>query len=214
LKVFEIARDNVTVRFRVDQTHVPAPDIEQLSDWIRTEPSLNFVNAGDTVQIGWMVNRFDAEADGLRVVEPDFKTVPIVFVDSMTRTLFDLRSQKDVAESVRLEPVYPSVRQSARRCVGVHGHEFVLHRSPFGGADSGWFLGCVDIDHDHDNPGNLVLDSLYAIALDHAGIIPFLALPSGCTVERYEDELNIYKDDRTLSFERGSFLQRYFEKKR
>lgn len=210
MKVVEVRRGDMHVWFRIDDRRVPAEDVEWFSEWIRIDLSLERIRGGSTIQVGWMINRFDEGNDGLHIVEPDFESVPIVFIDSVTRTLVDLRRQKDVAESVRLAPEFPSIRESGWGCTKMRGSasEFIMHRSAGGGAGSGWFVGCTDIAHDHDDEANLVLDSLYALAVKQPRITPFLALPPGCAIEKYDDEVSIYKDDRTLSIEEGSFLDR------
>src|SRR5882672_10579305 len=54
---------------------------------------------GQTFQIGWMLDRIGERADGtLGISEPDFKSFPIVWVESVMLTLQHMRIQKDAAE--------------------------------------------------------------------------------------------------------------------
>ncbi len=198
-------RVNDRVTFEYDESRVPEPDARWLSGWLASE--LATLRSGEFVRIGWMTNLLKEYPDGIHVSEPDFVQIPIAFVDSVTRTLVHLRRQRDVAESVGMEAVFPSIRDGATICDQL-GREYVMHRRTPNAPDSGWFIGCTDVDHDHDDVANLSMDSLYAVAIRHEKVVPFLGLPSGCTVELYEDEFGLYLNDRTLSFKKGSYLDR------
>jgi hypothetical protein len=198
-------RVNGRVTFEYDETRVPDPDASWLSEWLASESAT--LQPGDFMRIGWMTNLLKEYPDGVHLNEPDFVQVPIAFVDSLTRTLVHLRRQRDVAESVRMDAMFPSIRDGATICDRL-GREYVMHRRAPQPPDSGWFIGCADVDHDHDDVANLTMDSLYAVAIGHEKIVPFLALPPGCTVELYKDEFGLYFNDRTVSFTKGSYLDR------
>src|SRR5258706_11366718 len=95
-----------------------SPSLKQDADWLidYLESSvLNGVNyeVGQRIQIGWMINRIEEGDEGLlRIAEPDFKHQPIVFVASVTKTLFHLRIQKDTADSLAMldQLTLPNVR--------------------------------------------------------------------------------------------------------
>src|SRR5262245_45433838 len=114
---------------------------------------------GRTCQVGWMVTQVRAdEAGTLAIWEPDMRQMPVVWVESVSRTLAHLRVQKDVYESVLTagELSFPSMRQSALICTRLGQTRGVVMerstpRSTPSGTDSGWFCGCSGEDHDHNS---------------------------------------------------------------
>src|SRR6185436_8164843 len=69
-----------------------------------------------TIQFGWSILQIRQRTDGtLGLFEPDFQSMPIVFVDSVSNTLLHLLIQKSVAESLGLdqELSLPSLLQSS-----------------------------------------------------------------------------------------------------
>jgi hypothetical protein len=208
LKAVDVQSGGFRMGFRYDEARVPVVDVEWLSAWLKQTITDGSLSEGDTIQIGWMTNRLSQTAEGLHLMEPDFINVPIVFIDSVTRTLVDLRQQRDVVESVGMEPEFASIRESARICNHLTDAEYVMYRHQPQASDSGWMVACVDLNHDHDTAGNLLRESLYAIAINHPGVVRFLALPPGCTVERYDEEMSVYFNDRTLPVKPGSYLDK------
>ena len=88
-------------RYHVDRERVLDVDIA----WFERVLA-NFANSGaefregELIQAGWSLLQPRGNADGsLQLFEPDFASMPIVWVDGVTTTLFDLRRQKDVSES-------------------------------------------------------------------------------------------------------------------
>jgi hypothetical protein len=135
-----------------------------------------------TVQVGWSLLEIRQRTDGtLAFYEPDFRTVPVRFVDGVSNTLFHLFLQKSVAESLGLEAelTLPSLRQSAMVCTDFGRSEsYIMSRVPPKDADSGWFFGCSDAAHDHQSVASLRRVSLYeAAAIQDSRTIPFLGLP-------------------------------------
>jgi hypothetical protein len=149
--------------------------------------------SGEMAQIGWMltsVRQYDERS--LTFWEPDFQGMPIEWIHSSTRTLLHLRVQKDVVRSFpRLGvPVFPSLRDAADVCTSFFDRAsfFIERRNPEGN-HSGWFMGCMDDSHDHEDPSALRLVSLYEVACQRPGIIPFLALPPGFNVSRHSQNV-------------------------
>ena len=59
-----------------------------------------------TVQVGWSVLEIRQRNDGaLGFLEPDFRSIPVRFVDSVSNTLLHLLVQKSAAESLGLAEI-------------------------------------------------------------------------------------------------------------
>jgi hypothetical protein len=78
--------------------------------------------------------------------------------------------------------------------------------------DSGWFVGCRDHGHDHNDPGNLRCLSLYEAYLGQRGIQGFVTFPAGATVviER-KNGVTIFNEGEPLRIVRGSFLDAWLQ---
>src|SRR6516164_1603574 len=108
-----------------------------------------------TVQVGWSILETRQRPDGtLGLFEPDFHSMPVRFVDSVSNTLRHLFVQKGVAESLGLdrELALPSLSDSAIVCTEFGSTEgFVMSRVSPKTRDSGWFFGCDNPAHDHQS---------------------------------------------------------------
>ena len=140
---------------------------------------------GESLQVGWMYDLIVDRPDGtLGIQEPDFEQVPLAWVESATKTLRHIWFQKEVAASVALDPEFPSYRQRAIVCTRLRDTSVLfMHRETPADADSGWFIGCYDDDHDHNDVSQLVSVSLFeaAVAWDQR-FIAYAALLPGCYV--------------------------------
>ena len=146
------------------------------------------------------------------MLEPDFIEIPVNFVDSVTQTLVQLRLQKSVAESIGLEDqiTFPSLRQSCLICTRVKDRgRFVMERFEKSENDSGWYLGCFDNDHDHNNPNNLQRVSLYDAACGMLMCVPFLPLPAQTLVKVNGTNFTISYKNEPLTPKSNSFLDQY-----
>lgn len=202
--------------FRIvfDSRQVIEPDV----DWLTKFLSQNVASGtrfkpGETVQIGWVILKIESNEEGtLSLFEPDFVEIPINFVESVTQTLVQLRLQKSVAESVDLEDqiAFPSLRQSCLICTRVKDRAgFMMERFEMRENDSGWYLGCFDEDHDHNNPDNLQRVSLYDAACGMLMCVPFLPLPAQTLVKVDGANLTISYKNQTLTPKSNSFLDQY-----
>ena len=107
-------------------------------------------------------------------------------MDSVTRTLADLRQQRDVAESFNphIELDFPTMLQSALVCADLSIREAaVMARDAPDGRDSGWFFGCGNPHHDHNDPANLLRVSLDEVGCRNPRVIRYLALPAGTEIQ-------------------------------
>src|SRR5437867_369975 len=145
------------------------------------------IMSGQYLRFGWMGLHFhELTKHLLAVQEPDLRGFPVQFVDSVTATLRHLRWQKDCAVSVGVpEPLsFPTMFQSAAICRRLAPNQpFLMERKPPTDDDSGWFIGCSDVSHEHGRADKLVRASLYEIVLRfHQAVAAFLALPAGTKV--------------------------------
>ena len=164
---------------------------------------------GESIQVGWMYDLILSRPDGtLGIQEPDFEQVPVAWVESVTHTLRHIWYQKEVAASVALAPRFPSYRQSAVVCTRLRDTSVVfMHRGDPSDHDSGWFIGCYDDDHDHQDVTQLVSVSLFEAAVSwDQRFIAYAALPSGCYVVAGQGPPVITMDDEALEIVPGSLL--------
>jgi hypothetical protein len=150
------------------------------------------------------------DGDDLSIWEPDMRGLPIAWSESVSYTMAHLRIQKDVVESV-LGPdelSFPSMRESAVICDQFgQGEDLVMERVEPAGADSGWFFGCREDGHDHNDAAELHRVSLYEAAIRHAPqIIPYLALPPGILIGVGPSGPTLFHQGEPLCPRPGSYL--------
>jgi hypothetical protein len=75
--------------------------------------------------------------------------------------------------------------------------------------NSGWFLGCIDREHNHNDPQNLRRVSLYDIACGMLMCVPFLPLPQGVLVEIKDSRFIIIYNGQNLIPKPNSFIENY-----
>ncbi|HKR42556.1 MAG TPA: hypothetical protein VJU59_23275 [Paraburkholderia sp.] len=160
--------------------------------------------AGETVQIGWMIVMLKADASGdLEIWEPRFGTVPIEWVRGVSNTYRQLMVQKTVGEQIGVEPMFPSLRQSAVVSPDFFSvRRICMLRSASQGADSGWvFSAGGDV-----REGGKVC-SLFEIGGNRPDVIPFLALPAGASVVCADGEVEIQYGERVVNSNSNQFLK-------
>ncbi len=200
---FRIAYDPAVV--------VVADDAEWFLNWLEESVGEGArYKPGQTCQLGWVVTEVRQHESGdLTLWEPDMRSLPVEWSEGVSYTLAHLRVQKDVVESV-LEAgdlSFPSMRQSAIICTRLGRNEgAVLERSEPGVADSGWFCGCREEDHDHNEVAELRRVSLYEAAVRVPQVVPYLALPPGVLVGVSRGTPAVFRDGELLEFRPGSYL--------
>ncbi|MDM4770628.1 hypothetical protein [Solimonas sp. SE-A11] len=172
--------------------------------------------AGETVQIGWSFLQLKQQGEALGFLEPEFGSMPIKWVPGVTATLGQLRQHKDTVASVLPAESMdiPSLRQGCIVCTRVQASQgFLMSRATPEEDDSGWFIGCLDEDHDHQDMDSLELMSLYqAIAERASRALPYLGLPAGCSVKVQGSEPLIQGQDGPLPIKPGSYLDALMRK--
>jgi len=195
-----------------EQEKVLESDVKWLLEWLECQVAngRRFLPS-ETIQIGWMLTKLEPFEDGiLKICEPDMEAFPVNFVDSVTNTLTHLRLQKMVAESVGVvdELSCPPLIHSAITCnwFGEHIGIF-MDRFSSKDSDSGWFIGCDDPNHDHQNQNNLQRKSLYELVVrNERNILPYLALPAGISVHVRDGVPSFHRGEKQLAILPNSYL--------
>jgi hypothetical protein len=199
-----------------DPTETLSPSMRWLLSWVEDEVAngRRFL-AGQTVQLGWSLLKVHQRDDAtLALFEPDFKSMPMELVDSVSNTLLHLLLQKSVAESLGVEEALfiPSLRESAVICCEFGSTDgFVMNRVAPKPGVSGWFLGCDNEAHNHQALENLRRTSLYEAAVRHDNrIIPFLGLPHDMLIGFSKGVPNFFRDDKELVIRPNSYLHKKY----
>jgi hypothetical protein len=200
-------------RLEWDETIALTVDGEWLVSYLDNQISHGTVFApGSFLRLGCGLTRVDEKSDGyLTLSEPDFSELPMRFTNGVTVTLRHLRLQKSVAESVGFESriLFPDLRESGICCVRYGDSvDFIMERSVPAGSDSGWFIGCADPTHDHNDPAQLRRVSLYEQAVKMPDCVPFLALPPGMMALINGNLIEISFENSKLQILPGSYLAR------
>jgi hypothetical protein len=58
---------------------------------------------------------------------------------------------------------------------------------------SGWFVGCCDQEHDHDNPHELATVHLLHLVQRFPGLFPYVAMPVGTALLFEENQAIIFR---------------------
>lgn len=167
---------------------------------------------GESIQIGWLIDKF-VEADGeLSIQEPAFEKNVAAWKNEVTNTLMHLHLQKYVAESIGLESEmdFPKFVQTGIVCDRFKdSSEFMMHRLEpvaHNEVDSGWFVGCLDEEHEHNSADTLRVAPLHEIAATNNRIIQYLALPTGSMLQEETNGILIFYGEEALEFRVDSYL--------
>jgi hypothetical protein len=195
-----------------EQDKVLENDIQWFIRWLESEVAegKRFL-PGETIQVGWMIAKVESFEDGkLKICEPDMESFPVKFVDSVGTTLNHLRFQKMVAESIGLADklLFSPLHHSAITCKRFKEHVgFFMDRLEPKATDSGWFIGCDDPRHDHQNPNNLERKSLYELVVRYeSSITQYLALPAGISAHIRDGVPSFYRKETKLPILPNSYL--------
>jgi hypothetical protein len=194
---------------------IPEDDVKTLLEYIEQSVAKGIeFKKKETIQFGWMRLLIDEYSDQfLSLFEPDMKTFPIKWKRSITQTLIQARIQKDTADSLGLlnEISFPSILQSAIICNNLeNSNGFFLERFEPESNNSGWFVGCMDPNHDHNNHLNLMRISLYKILCSYPNLIMFFALPPDTSITFVDGIVQgISRKQKKVDILKGSFLDKY-----
>ncbi|MFL9981948.1 immunity protein Imm33 domain-containing protein [Paraburkholderia sediminicola] len=190
---------------------IPEVDITWLLGFIESYiASGTRLNIGETMQVGWMLVRIEeGQAGPLRLTEPDMKSFPVNFIDSVDRTLVHLRNQNDVVRSLfpAIDSYFPSLVQSAVVHVNYkHSTSVSLTRKVAEGASSGWVFTDTEDSAGLRDPARFLTTSLYQLGMDRPELIKFFALPPMLEVSIDNRRTRVSGPNGALSLIPGSYL--------
>jgi hypothetical protein len=171
---------------------------------------------GQTFQIGWGITLVQDVGEMLSLDEPDMENFPIKWAKGISHTLRQKMLQVFMLDSVGLRQNMdlPSILQSLIVCTGYNEPSFFMSRSQGrGDSDSGWFIGCLNRNHDHQARANLKCISIYEAFLNQRALQGFALFPVGSMIVVDQRKgLKVFKDGAELDIVPGSFLDQWFKK--
>jgi hypothetical protein len=167
-----------------------------------------------TMRYGWTTLRFVTDEHNLSGIGTDtllieerqnsFSEKNPLYVTGVTRTLALLQLQHEAIRRNRVagNAIYPHHSQQALVCRRVTP-ETIRHFRPLKADrawepdihDSGWFIGCCDQDHDHDNPDESAMIHLFHLVESSPGLFPYLAMPVGTMLVFEEHQAIVFRPD-------------------
>ncbi len=142
------------------------------------------LNPGETFQFGWITLQIRAlDAGRLTLYEPDMVSSPIEYIPGANKTILQMMLQLFTLDSFDIERArmaVPNFRQTAMVCnqfakapiFFMTRNEPILHVN-----DSGWYMGCMNPEHVHENQENLECMTLYDAFLKRKEIQHWLTFP-------------------------------------
>lgn len=169
----------------------------------------------ETFQVGWMPTLIQACGPGcLTLFEPDMISLPVEWVPGITNTLRQMMLQLFMLDSVNLRNQidFPNIRKSLITCNRYSETNFFMHRQkPSSESDSGWFIGCLDQTHCHNNTDNLNCISVYEAMLHQKALQGFAAFPVDSMIVISErGGISFFKDGNEVEIQPNSFLDEWF----
>jgi hypothetical protein len=196
------AQPNIVVSLPSGPSFGANPILSYFEDEVRKG---KVFQADETVQMGWLMLMLKAtDAGELEVWEPRFGAIPIVWERGASKTYRQLIVQKSVAEQLRVEPSFPSLRQSGVISPDFMGaNDFQMFREAPNGTDSGWLF---TTEENSSSDGRLA--SLFEIASKRPEVIPFLALPASSSATIKDGHVKVTHGDDEVSSDSSELLRR------
>jgi len=200
-------------RLRFDDHAAAERDARELVACLeRHVATRRLIRSGDSFSYGWVDLHFEQVGEDLLAVqEPDFRTWPIQYTDSVTHSLCHLQWQKECAATLSIDgQATPAMGQTAAICSRIGNNSaFFMERHSALPPSSGWTISCAEPVHDHIHDSNMLRVSLYEIVTRfHMPIAAFLGLPPGTKVLNSPRGLWIACNGRSHQIRHGSFLHR------
>jgi len=154
---------------------------------------------------GWSIVILRSVGAELEVHEPTFDTMPLVWRRGIDNTLRHLILQRTICKQLGCEHLFPTIQQAGIVAPGFmmrSAPTFEMSRDECSGNDSGWVFAPLGYTGEQAE-----YRSLYEIAVADPHVIPFLALPSGASVTKLRDALEIEWNGQLLISESNAFLQ-------
>ncbi|MFN3150016.1 hypothetical protein [Bremerella sp.] len=201
--------------FRFD-TDESAPDfiVDAFTDWLSDYIANGAAFAdGQTLQYGYTLLTCRVKSRVLRLLAPDFQSMPIKWIDDLGPAFGIVAAHKYTPETFGFTPDIPTLGNTA--IIGNRFDEipmFANRLSPVESNpnDSGWFIGSDRDDVDNNDPDQLQLMSLYEAMLAVPHVLDFLSLPVGCQVVFSGGNPVVLQDYEEMEIPKGSYLDRRF----
>lgn len=153
-----------------------------LIDWIETtvRNGTRF-QVYETVQYGSAMLQVRERSNGtLALFEPQAGSLPMVWIDSVEDSAMTMARQRQAAESVGLQDdlEFVAPMRTGYVCTRVRRGVRIgmIHNEPIE-YDAGWCVMCIEKDHDHANPEEIEMLSLYEIGVRVPDFLWFVAMP-------------------------------------
>jgi hypothetical protein len=169
---------------------------------------------GQTLRYGWTLLRFMSEDHHLSGAGPDalvifelkhpFAQEDQSYVSGVAQTIALLQLQQEAIQRNRLtgKAIYPSPADRALVCRKMtpealgHLRPLIAQRAwPPAPGECGWFVGCCDQVHDHDNPAELTTVHLLHVVERFPALFPYVAMPVGTAL--------LFEANQTIIFRPG-----------
>jgi hypothetical protein len=200
-----------------DEAQVPSTYLTDVAQTIEAMvASGSIFKSGQQFQIGWGLTLVEASGERLSLTEPDMASFPIKWTKGITNTLRQMMLQLFMLDSVALrqEMDAPSILQSLIACNRYREPNFFISRSQGSGdSDSGWFVGCLNEAHDHQDAANLRCISIYEAFLNQRALEAFASFPVGSVIAIDRDNgIRVFREDSEIDIVPGSFLDEWSRK--
>ena len=206
------------ISFQVTNPAVPDVDrqwlVKSLEDLVASGSRFK---AGETLQLGGMINKFEKGPGGtLRLQEPDMRSMPIVFVDSVDATLKVVRSQRDTVESFS-EPVELTYAPLNHSIIVPPDFAtvatFSMERHDPEDSDSGWVMVGGENPPTKEELANYKLVSMYEFALRRPELVHLLAMPPGAVIALpAKGPRQYFLNEKALTVRPDSYLDQFQSK--
>lgn len=164
-----------------------------------------------TMHYGWNTLRFVADEYNISgigtntlLIEERTNSLPeeASYMPGISRTiaLQQLQDEAMRRNHITGDAIYPNYSQFALTCKRVTPKTIRLfrplrmHRAYEPDVqESGWFLGCCDEGHDHDNSDELGMTHLHHLVEQFPGLFPYLAMPIDTLLVFGEDQVIVFR---------------------
>lgn len=183
-----------------------------LENYVRSQPKR--LLPGQTLRYGWTMLHFvsdehqwsGAGPDALFIEEQQRPFAPNdpSYVAGVARTLSLLQLQNEAIRRNRVtgNSAPPSPSQIAITCTRVTPRTITYLRPLMAyrsgeptPRSSGWFIGCCDHEHDHNNPAELATIHLHHLVGSFPGFFPYIAMPVGFQILFEDHQAVIFHPD-------------------
>lgn len=170
--------------------------------------------SGQTLRYGWTTVRFVRDEHNvsgtgtetllIEELQNPFAEEERSYGQGMGHALTLLQVQHEAIRrnTITGEAISPHRSQRALTCTRVtpqtvhHLRPLRIHRAYQADAQqSGWFIGCCERDHDHDDPDQLAMIHLHHLVRPFPGLFPYLAMP--------RDTLVVFEVQQAILFRPG-----------